>query len=96
MGMIYRPKYRDKDGAVKESAVWWIKYYRHGKPYRESSKSEKETEAKKLLRLREGEISKGKLPGVYFERVTFNELAEDVERDYTLNFSLTVARGMAL
>jgi integrase len=85
MGMIYRPKYRDKDGAVKESSVWWIKYYRHGKPYRESSKSEKETEAKKLLRLREGEISKGKLPGVYFERVTFNELAEDIKRDYVLN-----------
>jgi integrase len=85
MGMIYRPKYRDKDGTLKESAVYWIKYYRHGRAYRESSKSGKETEARKLLKLREGEISKGKLPGVYFERVTFNELAKDVERDYVLN-----------
>jgi len=39
--------------------VWWIKYYRNGKPVRESSESTKETEAKKLLRLREGDVAKG-------------------------------------
>jgi hypothetical protein len=85
MGSVFRPKYRGKDGTPIESAVWWIKYYRHGKAYRESAKSEKETEARKLLKLREGEISKGKLPGIFFERVTFSELAEDIKRDYTLN-----------
>ena len=57
MGTIYRQK---------NSKFWWIKYYRNGKPYHESSKSVKETEAKRLLRLREGEIAAGKLPGVYF------------------------------
>jgi len=29
----------------KRGDVFWIKYYRYGKPYRESSKSEKITEA---------------------------------------------------
>ena len=48
--------------------VYWLKYYRNGKPYYECSKSTKETDAKKLLKKREGEISKGKLPGVYFVR----------------------------
>jgi len=85
MGMIYKNKYRDKSGAIHESEVFWIKYYRNGKAYRESSKTTKEDDAKKLLKLREGEIAKGKLPGVYFEKVTFAELAEDLQRDYALN-----------
>ncbi len=74
MGMIY-----------KRGEVYWIKYYRHGKPYRESSKSDKEDTARKLLKLREGEISQGKIPGIYFDRIRFDELAEDFLRDYRLN-----------
>ncbi len=74
MGMIY-----------KRGNVWWIKYYRNGKPYFESSKSDKETKAKKLLRIREGEIGQGKLPGIYFERVKFEDLKEDFLADYKLN-----------
>jgi integrase len=85
MGMIYKPKWKDKDGTVRESAVWWIKYYRAGKPYRESTKSMKEADAKRLLKKREGEISEGKLPGIYFDRVRFDELAEDYLTDYKVN-----------
>ena len=61
MGMIY-----------KRGRVYWIKYYRNGKPYRESTKSRKETDAKRLLKKREGEISQGKLPGIYFDKVRFD------------------------
>jgi len=39
MGMIY-----------KRGKVYWIKYYRSGKPYRESTKSRKEADAKRLLK----------------------------------------------
>jgi hypothetical protein len=42
--------------------------YRNGKPYRESTKSNKEADAKRLLKRREGEISQGKLPAIYFDR----------------------------
>jgi hypothetical protein len=59
----------------KQGKTYWIKYYRNGKPYFESSKSQKESDAKRLLKKREGEISLGKLPGVYFDRVRFDELA---------------------
>jgi integrase len=69
----------------KRGNNYWIQYYRNGKPYRESTKSKKEVDAKRLLRKREGEISEGKLPGVYFDRVRFDELAEDYLRDYRLN-----------
>jgi hypothetical protein len=61
---IYKRKSKDKDGNRVEGNVWWIKYYRHGKPYRESSKSEKVTDAQRLLKKREGEIAEGKLPGI--------------------------------
>jgi integrase len=69
----------------KRGNIYWIKYYRNGKPYRESSESKKESDAKRLLKKREGEISNGKLPGIYFDRVRFDELAEDFLADYRIN-----------
>jgi integrase len=77
----------------KRGQTYWIKYYRNGKPYYESSESEKETEAKRLLKKREGEISQGKLPGIYFDRVRFDELAEDFLRDYRLNERKSLERA---
>jgi integrase len=74
MGMIY-----------KRGRTWWIKYYRNGKPYRESARSEKESEAKRLLKLREGQIAEGRFPGLKIEKVRFDELAEDFLNDYKLN-----------
>ncbi|MGA2464674.1 MAG: tyrosine-type recombinase/integrase [Thermodesulfobacteriota bacterium] len=86
MGSIYRRKWKDKKtGEIKERPIWWIKYYRHGKPYRESSKGDKITVAERLLKKREGEIAEGKLPGVYFDKVKFDELAEDFLTDYRIN-----------
>jgi integrase len=69
----------------KRGKVYWIKYYRNGKPYYESSRSKKETGAKRLLKRREGEISQGKVPGVYFDKVRFDELAEAFLRDRRIN-----------
>ena len=93
MGSIYKPKYKDKDGVYQESSVYWIKYYRHGKPYRESSKSDMITKAQKLLKKREGEIEEGRLPGIVFDRVTFNELAEDFLTDYRVNEKDTLVKA---
>ena len=76
MGTIYRRKGKK---------VLWIKYYRNGKPYYESSHSEKEVVAKRLLKTREGEISKGELPGIYYEKVRFDELTGDFLSDYRIN-----------
>jgi len=69
----------------KRGEIYWIKYYRNGKPYLESTKSEKEADAKRLLKKREGEISEGKLPGIYFDKVRFDELAKDYLTDYEVN-----------
>jgi hypothetical protein len=48
MGMTY-----------KRGTVWWVKYYRNGRPFRESSQSRKESDAINLLKLREGDIAHG-------------------------------------
>jgi integrase len=69
----------------KRGNTYWIQYYRNGKPYRETTKSKKEADAKRLLKKREGEISEGKLPGIYFDRIRFDELAEDFLTDYRIN-----------
>jgi hypothetical protein len=43
MGMLYR-----------RGSIGWIKYYRNGTAFRESSKSENISDAKRLLPKREG------------------------------------------
>src|SRR5438552_19018853 len=58
MGSIYKRRWKDTEGHVHESDVWWIKYYKDGKPIRESSETAKESDAKKLLKLREGDAVK--------------------------------------
>ena len=77
----------------KRGAVYWIKYYRNGKPYRESTKTDKETEAKRLLKKREGEISEGKIPGIYFDKVRFNDLTDDFLSDYRINGKKSMQRA---
>jgi integrase len=63
----------------------WIKYYRNGKPYRESAKSNKESDAKRLLRIREGQIEEGKFPGLQAGRTRWDELKDDILREYRIN-----------
>jgi integrase len=77
----------------KRGSIFWIKYYRNGKPYRESSKSIQITKAQKFLKKREGEISEGKLPGIYFDKVSFDELAKDYITDYKVNGRDTLAKA---
>ncbi len=93
-GSVYRPKWRDpKTGELVESSIYWIKYFRYGKPYRESCHTDKVTKAENLLKKRQGEISEGKLPGIYFDKVTFGELAEDFLTDYRINGKDTLTKA---
>jgi hypothetical protein len=76
--LIFRKEAFEMGSIYKRGETYWIKYYRQGKPYYESTKSGKENDAKRLLRKREGEISEGKPPGIYFDKVLFDELAADL------------------
>lgn len=77
----------------KRGNTWWMKYFRNGKPYRESTGTDKKMVAKKLLDRREGDIAQGKIPGIQFDRISFDQLAEDFLRDYRINKKKSLIRA---
>lgn len=83
MGTIYR-----------RNNVHWIKYYRNEKPCYESTRSKKKEVAKRFLQRREGEISKGEPLGIRFDKVRFEELAEDFLTDYRINGKRTLDKAI--
>ena len=69
----------------KRGPVYWIAYYHRGKEYRESSESENESAAKKLLKKRIGEVAQGRLRGANQDRLTFDDLAQALLADLCLS-----------
>ena len=61
----------------KRGNVYWIQYYRGGRYFRESSGSEKLSDAKKIAKMREGEMAQGKMLNLKVEKTIFDEIAED-------------------
>ena len=85
MGSIYRPKYRRGDGTVVESQVLWIKWYRNGRAFRESAETDKDSVARRLLRQREGDITRGVPVTPRTDRALLEDLGADVVTDYKVN-----------
>ncbi len=83
MGCIYKQR---------KSRFWWIKYSCNGRQIRESTGTEKASEARRILRQREGEVAAGRpiLPRAH--RVRFDELAEDFLTDYRINGKRSLIR----
>lgn len=75
----------------QRGSVWWVAYSYRGKEFRESSNSERVSEARKLLKKRLGEIGRGRLMGPIEEKVTFEELAEYITCDYEINGKRSLA-----
>src|SRR6266571_9333610 len=67
MGMLY-----------KRNTTWWIKYYLNGRPVRESAGTEKETEPKRFLKLREGRVASGTPILPRADRIRYDEIADDL------------------
>ena len=67
------------------STVYWVKYYRNGQSFRESTRTANLGEAKQFLKTRLGEIATGRFYGPIVERITVAELADDFLRDYRIN-----------
>ena len=76
MGMIY-----------KRGEVFWIKYYSSGKPIRESTGTTKQKEATRFLKDREGRSAAGLQPLPRVDRITYDELADDLRRHYEVSGS---------
>ena len=76
----------------KRNRTWWIKFYKDGRPHRESSGSTKKSDAERLLKLREGAVAKGEPISLRVERITLDELLDDVVLDYEANGKASIAR----
>lgn len=69
----------------KRGHTWWIRYYRNGRRFEESSRSEKYTDAERLLKIREGKIAEGAPISPAIGRLRFEEATADVVADYRIN-----------
>jgi integrase len=67
------------------SPVWWIKYHRHGRPFRESTHTTDSRKAENMLKTRLAEINQGTFMGPQLERTKVDELAVMFVRDYRIN-----------
>jgi integrase len=90
-------KRKKGEGSVfQRGAVYWVKYYRNGKAYRESSGSTKEADARKLLRERHGEMALGRFTGPDADKVTIRELAVDYVTDYRVNGKKSLSKALRM
>jgi integrase len=73
-------------GAIrKRGKIWWIRYSRGGKRFEESTGSAKEADAKRLLKLREGDIERGAPITPRMSRLTVNEAIMALLTEYKVN-----------
>ena len=80
------PKYKHGSGSVyRRGQTWWLKYYVDGKAVYESSGVADKAEARRVLQSRMGQLADGRYAGPAAERVTFDDLAEMVLKDYKIN-----------
>jgi len=88
-----RRQMRGMGSVYPRGSVWWIRYYHRGHRYREPAyeldrdnrRRSSESIARKLLKQRLGEITAGRFIGPSEDRLTFDQLVEDLENDYQLN-----------
>jgi integrase len=72
-------------GIYRRGRIYWIRYWYRGKAYYESSGSDSEAKATKLLKERIKQMGGGRFIGPNEERLTFDDLAEMLQTDYQIN-----------
>jgi len=66
----------------KRGSVWWVKYYVNGRPVRESTGTDKEKAAERLLKEREGRVAIGQPILPRADRVRYEEAVADLRAHY--------------
>jgi integrase len=77
-------------GTLKESPIWWAKYYVNGRTVRVSTGTEKQQEAERFLADRMGRVATGQPILPRADRVRYEELAADLRAHY----AVTGCRGL--
>jgi integrase len=80
-----KPRLRGFGYLYRRGSLWWIRYSHRGNDFRESSGSESEREAMRLLKKRWKEIGKGRFIGPSEDRVMMDDLLDALVVDYQNN-----------
>jgi hypothetical protein len=72
----------------KRGEIWWVKYYENGRPRRESTGTEKETEARRFLKEREGRVATGQPILQRADRIRYEGVAQDLRQHYRMTKEL--------
>ena|ERR1700677_4946638 len=78
-------KTRGMGRVFQRNKIWWLQYSADGVQHRESSHSESQGDAVKLLKRRIADAQAGKRVGAAVERLTLDGLLEMVDNDYRAN-----------
>jgi len=76
---------RGEGRVYQRKRIWWIQCYRNGRRFRESSHSEREDVARKLLRRRLGEVAAGIVAPAGSARIIYENLRDALLADYAAN-----------
>lgn len=74
----------------KRGRIYWVRYYRNGRRFEESARSDKRDVARDLLKVREGDIAKGVPVSSRTSRYRFDEAGADLLNDYRANRKKTL------
>lgn len=85
MGVVFRPKYRARDGQIRESSIWWARFRQHGKTVRESTATSDARKAQRFLREREGKVALNIPVSPTADRLTLDAAARMIQDDYVSN-----------
>src|SRR5437870_3914638 len=75
----------------KRGNVWWIRYYRNGRRFEESARTDKKDVARDVLKVKEGDVAKGIAVSSRTTRYRFDEAAADLVTDYRINAKRSIA-----
>ena len=84
-GCLYRRKKKLADGTLIEVGPYWMKWYRNGSPFSESTHTERKTEAERELNKRMGDVARGVPVTSKVGRVKFDELIVNLCNEYQAN-----------
>ena len=91
--MSTKPKGDRGAGRIyQRGRIWWIQYCHRGNIYRESSHSENEKVARRLLRTKLGKIAVGGFQGPKVDKTTFEEMKGDIQNDYKVNGRKSISK----
>lgn len=69
----------------QRGSIWWVRYYKDGRRFEESAKTDKYEKARDILKEREGDVAKGVPFSPSMARLKFDEAMTDLEAEYTVN-----------